>query len=68
MLGRRIQRHVKGYGSDDWSEADHIAIADLCSALINAARDLPVVYYAQYLDSWWFLVVLQGSLWRGSAS
>jgi hypothetical protein len=51
LLGRRIQRHVNRYGSEDWTEADHTAIADLCSALINAARDLPVVYYAQYVDS-----------------
>ncbi len=52
LLGRRVVREPNAYGSEDWSEADHKAIEGLCTSLINAARELPVVYYAQYLDSW----------------
>jgi hypothetical protein len=54
MLGGRVERHSRnyGYGSDDWSEADQKAAQRLSSALINAAPELPIVYYAQYLDSW----------------
>jgi hypothetical protein len=52
LLGRRVERNRQSYGSDDWSEADHKAIADFCLSLIKAVTDLPVVYYSQYLDSW----------------
>jgi hypothetical protein len=52
LLAKRVERHPTEYGSDDWSERDLKAIEDLCSALIEAARDLPVVYYAQYIDAW----------------
>jgi hypothetical protein len=52
LLGRRVERHTPGYGSDDWSERDHKDIDDLCVALVRASRKLPVYYYAQYLDSW----------------
>jgi len=52
LLSRRTERHSNCYASEDWSEVDHRGIAGLCLALINAARNLPVVYYAQYLDGW----------------
>jgi hypothetical protein len=52
LLGRRKERHPKEYGSDDWSEQDHKDIEKFCAALVRASRELPVLYYAQYLDSW----------------
>lgn len=51
LLGK-VDRQPNVYGSDDWSAVDHKDIADFCVTLINAARDLPVLYYAQYLDGW----------------
>jgi hypothetical protein len=52
LLGRQVERHPKRYGSDDWSERDHEDIAAFCQTLVRVARELPVVYYAQYLDGW----------------
>ena len=52
LLGRRKERHPKEYGSDDWSEQDHKDIEKFCVALVRASRELPVLYCAQYLDSW----------------
>jgi hypothetical protein len=52
LLGRRVEFDPNCYGSEDWSESDHRAIADFCSSLINAATDLPVIYYARFLDTW----------------
>ena len=52
LLRRRRVRRDNGYGSDGWSKADHKRIQVLCDALISAAHELPVLYSAQYLDSW----------------
>ena len=55
LLGRRVRSTFvsgAGYGSGDWSERDHADLEKLCAALIRAGRKLPVLYYAQYLDSW----------------
>jgi hypothetical protein len=52
LLGRRHKPDDNGYGSDDWSKTDRNAIESLGSALISAARNLPVLHYAQYLDGW----------------
>lgn len=52
LLGRRVERHPKSYGSEDWSEAHHKAIEEFSLSLINTAPDLPILYYARYLDSW----------------
>jgi len=51
LLSRRVARGP-GYGSLDWTDRDHEDLEHLCVALINAARNLPVLYYAQYLDPW----------------
>jgi hypothetical protein len=52
MLGRRIQQRATSYGSTDWTARDHEDLNRLCTGLVNAARKLPILYYAQYLDSW----------------
>jgi hypothetical protein len=52
LLGRRVPADSIGYGSDDWSETDHKDIEHLCRALMRGARKLPILYNAQYLDSW----------------
>ncbi len=52
LLGRRVKRSPRSHGTDDWSESDRKDIEGLCTTLIGAARSLPVVYYAEYLDSW----------------
>jgi hypothetical protein len=52
LLGRRVERHPAGYGSGNWTDSDHADIERFCVTLTNAARQLPVLYYAQYLDSW----------------
>jgi hypothetical protein len=52
LLARRIQQHPTGHGSSDWTENDHQALEQLCMSLVNASRNLPVLYYAQYLDPW----------------
>jgi hypothetical protein len=52
LLGRRVARSPNGYGSDDWSAQDHHDIESFCVRLIGAAYELPVLYYAQYIDAW----------------
>jgi hypothetical protein len=52
LLSRRVEKHPDSHGTDDWSESDHRDTEALCRRLITVARDLPVVYYAQYLDAW----------------
>jgi hypothetical protein len=51
LLDRRVARSP-GYGSDDWSAEDHTDIESFCVRLISAAYELPVLYYAQYIDAW----------------
>ncbi|MGO8752406.1 MAG: hypothetical protein ACLQNE_41230 [Thermoguttaceae bacterium] len=52
MLGRRIERAPNEFGSDDWSERDHKDLEEFCVHLLDGAHELPVLYYAQYLDAW----------------
>ena len=52
LLDRRVARSPNGYGSDDWSAEDHTDIESFCVRLISAAYELPVLYYAQYIDAW----------------
>jgi hypothetical protein len=52
LLGRRIERSSNSFGTDDWSDRDHKDIVKFCTQLLDAVRDLPVLYYAQYLDAW----------------
>jgi hypothetical protein len=51
ILSRRIERSSKEFGSDDWSDQDREDFAELCVYLLDAAHELPVLYYAQYLDT-----------------
>src|SRR5262245_59876303 len=52
LLGRRVQHHANSYGTDDWSPVDHEAIAGFCTSLLKHVSKLPILYYAQYLDTW----------------
>ena len=52
LLGRRVERSPKSFGSDDWSGRDHKDIEEFCLHLLDTALNLPVLYYAQYLDAW----------------
>ena len=52
LLARRKPRAGGGYGSSDWSAQDHADIQAFCLRLIAAAHELPILYYAQYLDPW----------------
>jgi len=51
LLRRRVEHSPKSFGSDDWSDQDHKDIEKFCVHLLGAAHDLPVLYYAQYLDA-----------------
>lgn len=51
LLTRRNPRLSASYGSDDWTGEDHQDIAHFCTDLIDATRELPVFYHAQYLDA-----------------
>jgi len=50
LLGRRIVSSAKSYGSSDWTDRDHEDIEKFCMSLLGAAGNLPIYYYAQYLD------------------
>jgi hypothetical protein len=52
LLSRRVEQEEGAYGSDDWSEVDHVAIEALCRSLMGQADASPITYYAQYLDRW----------------
>jgi hypothetical protein len=52
LLGRRVARSPKSFGSDDWSRRDHKDIEKFCLHLLDTALNLPVLHYAQYLDAW----------------
>ena len=52
LLSRREERRAGEFGTDDWSERQHEEIRAFCKSLIGASRELPVHYYAQYLDGW----------------
>jgi hypothetical protein len=52
LLDRRVANEPRAYGSEDWSEKDHLDIERFCRQLIGAAHELPIAYYAQYINGW----------------
>jgi hypothetical protein len=53
----RLQRRRKvistaGFKDFDWGPASQQAIEQLCERLIKTRYELPIAYYAQYVDSW----------------
>ena len=51
LLEKRVEQDPKSYGTDDWSDRDRQEIDEFCKTLI-ASGDLPILYYATYLDGW----------------
>jgi hypothetical protein len=52
LLAKRVEQDPRSYGTDDWSDQDRQEIDKFCKTLIASARDLPILYYATYLDGW----------------
>jgi hypothetical protein len=52
LAALRRPRDPHGLGSDDWSSEDQHAIDAFCENLLKGRDDLPIVYYAEYLDAW----------------
>lgn len=52
LLAKRVEQEPGCYGTEDWSDRDRRAIDAICKPLIVAARGLPMLYYAAYVDGW----------------
>lgn len=52
LLAKRVGQDPRSYGTDDWSDQDRREIDEFCKTLIASARDLPILYYAAYIDGW----------------
>lgn len=52
LLGKRVQQEPGCRSTEDWSDRDREATDRFCEALIGSARELPILYYASYVDGW----------------
>ena len=52
LLAKRVEQEPECYGTEDWSDGDRREIDAFCKPLIAAAHELPILYYAAYVDGW----------------